>query len=269
MGLLSRFFALIRAKMSALLEGSEDTAQQLDYSYQRQLQLLQDVRRGIVEVTTSRRRLEMQAAKLQDNVNKLDEQARTALAGGREDLARLALQRKQAAQIQLNDLQSQVQALQAEQQKLTEAETRLAMKVESFRTRKETIKAQYSAAEAQVRIGEAATGLTEEMADIGLSIQRAEERVETMRARASAIDELVQAGTLEDFTGGGDVLDRELAKLSTNQSVESELTALKRQLGMPTETRTLPASTTTTSSPEVEAELEQLKRESATGDGGA
>jgi len=269
MGLLSRFFAMIRAKMAAFLESSEDTAQALDYSYQRQLQLLQDVKRGIVEVTTSRRRLELQAAKLQENVNKLDDQARQALAAGREDLARLALQRKQAAQMQLGDLQGQVQTLEAEQQKLQQAETRLAMKVEAFRTRKETIKAQYSAAEAQVRIGEAATGLSEEMADVGLSIQRAEERVEKMRARAAAIDELVAAGTLEDYTGGGDVLDRELAKLTMNRSVDEELNALKRQLGQPTEAKSLPAEATETTSPEIEAELEELRRQTSSGEGTA
>lgn len=232
MGLISRMLETIRAKMSALLEGVEDPATALDYSYQRQLKLLQDVKRGIVEVTTSRRRLDLQAQKSREQVEKLDGQARLALEKGREDLARLALQRKQAAQMQLADLENQIGGLQAEQQKLQEAESRLRVKVESFRTRKETIKAQYSAAEAQVRIGEAATGLSEEMADIGLSIQRAEEKTEKMRARALAIDELVEVGLLEDHIGG-DKLDRELAQLTSGSDVDRELAALKMQLEVP------------------------------------
>lgn len=232
MGLISRMLETIRAKMSALLEGVEDPATALDYSYQRQLKLLQDVKRGIVEVTTSRRRLDLQAQKSREQIEKLDGQARLALEKGREDLARLALQRKQAAQMQLADLENQIGGLQAEQQKLQEAESRLRVKVESFRTRKETIKAQYSAAEAQVRIGEAATGLSEEMADIGLSIQRAEEKTEKMRARALAIDELVEVGLLEDHIGG-DKLDRELAQLTSGSDVDRELAALKMQLEAP------------------------------------
>ena len=232
MGLISRMLATIRAKMSALLEGAEDPATALDYSYQRQLKLLQDVKRGIVEVTTSRRRLDLQAQKLREQVEKLDGQARLALEKGREDLARLALQRKQAAQMQLNDLDNQIAGLKAEQQKLQEAESRLRLKVEAFRTRKETIKAQYSAAEAQVRIGEAATGLGEEMADIGLAIERAEEKTEKMRARALAIDELVNIGMLEDHIGG-DRLERELAQLTAGSDVDRELESLKRQLAPP------------------------------------
>lgn len=231
MGIISRFFAMIRSRISQLLDGAEDPGTALDYSYQRQLQLLQEVKRGVVEVTTSRRRLDLQAGKLRENVTKLDQQARTALNAGREDLARLALQRKQAAQMQLSDMDSQIATLEGEQQKLQEAEGRLRSKVDSFRTRKETIKAQYSAAEAQVRIGEAATGLSEEMADIGLAIDRAEQKTEQMKARALAIDELVQIGTLDDHIGG-DMLDRELAQLTAGTDIDRELASMKVQLGI-------------------------------------
>ncbi len=149
---------------------------------------------------------------------------------GREDLARIALQRKQESLSQLQGLEDQIADLEKEQERLTLAEQRLALKIEAFRTRKETIKAQYSAAEAQVKIGEAATGVSEEMADVGLAIERAEDKTERMRARAAAIDELVAAGTLEDFTGRTDVVERELAKLQTSQNVEMELAALKQQM---------------------------------------
>lgn len=230
MGLLSRMSALLKAKMSVFLERAEDPRETLDYSYQKQLELLQNVKRGIVDVVTAKRRLELQEAKLKDSVVKLDEQARKALAAGREDLARLALERKQVTLSQLQDLDGQIIELEKEQEKLTTAETRLAAKVEAFRTRKETIKAQYSAAEAQVRIGEAVTGLSEEMADIGYAIQHAEDKTEKLRARAGAIDELVAAGTLEDLTGRPDVVERELAKITVAQNVEADLARMKQQL---------------------------------------
>jgi phage shock protein A len=102
--------------------------------------------------------------------------------------------------------------------------------VEAFRTQKETIKAQYSAAEAQVKIGEAATGIGEEMADTGLAIQRAQDKTEQMQARAAAVDELVESGTLEDHTASGTQLDRELAQISAQSQVDADLERLKGEL---------------------------------------
>ena len=232
MGAFSRIKTIFGAKMSTLLDAAENPHETLDYSYEKQLQLLQNVKRGIVEVVTAKRRLELQASKLQDQLARLDQQARQAMAAGREDLARVALERKQGLKAQLDSLDSQIADLEKEQAKLTQAESRLATKVESFRTRKETIKAQYSAAEAQVKIGEAVTGLSEEMADIGMSVDRAEQKTEKMRARAGAIDELVEAGTLQDFTSPrGDALDRELSQVTAQSNVESELAALRAEMG--------------------------------------
>jgi phage shock protein A len=231
MGIMSRMSTIVKSRVNAMLDKTEDPRQTLDYSYEKQLQLLQNVKRGVVEVVTSRRRLELQAAQLQDNANKLDDQARRAVAAGRDDLARLALERKQAALYQLKGLSDQIADLEKEQDKLTVTEQRLATKVEAFRTKKEVIKAQYSAAEAQVKIGESATGLSEEMADVGMAIDRAEDKTKKLRARADAIDELVQAGTLEDYTGESDMLDRQLGNIQIQQNVDTELSAMKKQLG--------------------------------------
>ncbi len=230
MGLMSRFTTLMKAKLTRILDTAEDPRETLDYSYQKQLEMLQNVKRGIADVVTSRRRLELQSARLKDNMSTLDVQARQALTSGREDLTRLALTRKQAAQTQLQGLETQVDDLAKEQDKLTEAEARLSTKIESFRTRKEVIKAQYSTAEAQVRIGEAVTGISEEMADVGMAIDRAEDKTEQLRARAGAIDELVAAGTLVDFTGGQDEIQRELDKINVTTGVDQELAALKQQM---------------------------------------
>ena len=221
MGLISRMTTFVKVKLSRMLDRAEDPRETLDYAYERQLQLLQEVRRGIVEVTTSKRRLELQRAKLQESLDRLTEQARQALSVGREDLARLALERKAIAQQQVNDLDAQIRMLEQEQAKLEQAEMRLRAKVEAFRTRKEVIKAQYSAAEAQVRINEAVTGISEEMADVGLALERAEEKTQQLQARASAIDELLASGVLEDLTGTRqDAVERELARISVSESVE-------------------------------------------------
>jgi phage shock protein A len=230
-GLMSRASAVVRAKLSKLLDRAEDPSETLDYSYERQLQLLQNVKRGVADVVTAKKRLEMQTTQLEQNLVKLETQARDALAAGREDLARQALERKTLVQQQLQDLDRQVEGLQAQQEKLVASERQLQAKIEAFRSQKEVIKAQYSAAEAQVKIGEAATGIGEQMADTGLAIQRARDKTEQMQARANAIDELTAAGTLEDFTSGGESqLDRELAQIAAGTQVDRELERMKAQI---------------------------------------
>src|ERR671911_198386 len=186
-GLFERMSLVIRSKLNRLLDRAEDPSETLDYSYEEQLKLLQNVKRGVADVVTSKK--------------------------------------------QLQDLDVQVQQLEAQQEKLTSSERQLNAKIEAFRSQKEVIKAQYSAAEAQVRIGEAATGIGEQMADTGLAIQRAKDKTEQMQARAGAVEELIEAGTLEDFTTEKTSLDRELEALTTASEVDADLARLRAEIG--------------------------------------
>ena len=232
MGVMKRVSLVFKAKANKALDKMEDPRETLDYSYQRQLELLTKVRRGVADVATSRKRVELQMNQLQQQANKLEDQARKALGMGREDLARAALERKASAQGQLNDLQVQYAQLQAEEEKLTVASQRLQAKVDAFRTRKETIKATYTAAEAQTRINEAFTGISEEMGDVGMAIQRAEDKTAQMQARAGAIDELMASGALDDAVGGStrDDIQSELDMMSASSDVERELSRLKGEI---------------------------------------
>ncbi|MDY0386353.1 MAG: PspA/IM30 family protein [Methanolobus sp.] len=231
MGLFNRMGTVIKSKMNKLVNRMEDPRETLDYSYEKQLELLQDVKRGVAEVTTSKKRLQLQRSKLSQSIEKLDGQAKEAIQADREDLARMALERKSALATQIQGLDQQIADLEKEQEKLVAAEKRLSTKVEVFRTKKETIKAQYSAAEAQVKINESVSGISEEMADVGMAIERAEDKTDQMKARASALDELIEVGTLDDLTSSGDDIDRELAKINANSSVELELEKLKKEAG--------------------------------------
>ena len=229
MGLLDRMSTVVQAKMNKIMDKIEDPRETLDLSYEKQLELLQNVKRGVAEVTTSKKRIELQKAKLQMSTDKLDAQAKEALVANREDLARKALENKAALQAQSATLDQQIADLENQQQKLMAAESRLATKVESFRTKKETIKAEYSAAEAQVKITESVTGISEEMADVGLAVQRAEEKTENMKARSAALDELLESGTLEDYSGG-DEIEKELAKVKAKSTVDDELARMKSEV---------------------------------------
>ncbi len=231
MGVMKRMSLIFKAKANKALDRAEDPRETLDYSYTKQLELLQKVRRGVADVATSRKRLELQGQQLQVQADKLDGQARAALAGGREDLAREALTRKSGLQQQISDLQTQHASLQTEEEKLTLASQRLQAKVDAFRTKKETIKATYTAAEAQTKIGEAFSGISEEMGDVGMAIQRAEDKTQTMQARAGAIDELLASGALDDPTGTSkDDIQTELDRMASTSDVELELARMKGEL---------------------------------------
>ncbi|MGK5554837.1 PspA/IM30 family protein [Actinomadura kijaniata] len=231
MSVMKRMSMIFKSKANKALDRMEDPRETLDYSYQRQLEMLQKVRRGVADVATSRKRLELQINGLEREQDKRTEQARKALQVGREDLAREALQSKSVLEAQLVDLRAQYEQLQGEEEKLTLASQRLQAKVDSFRTRKETIKATYTAAEAQTKINEAFTGISEEMGDVGLAIQRAEEKTENMKARAGAIDELLASGALEDYSGPKDHIQAELDRVGATGGVDLELERMKAELG--------------------------------------
>jgi len=221
-------------KANAALDKAEDPGQVLDYSYQKQLEQLQQLKRSITDVVTSEKRLEMQQRQLQQQLNKLDQQAMQALQGNREDLARMALQRKEVIASQLSAYEQQLAQLRDQEQRLVAMEHNLAAKVEAFRTQKEMVKAQYGAAQAQVKINESLTGLSKDMSEMSLAMQRAQERVLNMQSRANAMDALIESGTIGDEMllgpGANDPLERELQQMSSQQNIDAQLEAMKQQL---------------------------------------
>ena len=125
MSIIGRMTTLFRVKANKALDRAEDPREVLDYSYEQQLEMVQKVRRGLADVATSRKRVELQLTQLQLSADKLQGQAQQALGAGREDLAREALVRRAAATSQISDLQGQLASLQAEEEKLTLASQQL------------------------------------------------------------------------------------------------------------------------------------------------
>lgn len=231
MNLLSRVQMFFNIKTSAALDRLEDPRETLEYSYQRQQELLRQVKQGLIDVATARRQLEHQAQKLRARAPQLEEQAKRALDAGREDLARAALQRKHNCLAELTRLEAQLNEQAEEERKLTLAEQHYAQRVDAFRTRRDTLSARYTAAVAQAAIGEALAGVSKEYAELGSALERAEAKIERMRARASAIDALIESGTLS--LPGDDAIERELGELAASQAVDAELAALKEQMSQP------------------------------------
>ncbi|MDA8194214.1 MAG: PspA/IM30 family protein [Thermaerobacter sp.] len=232
MGLIARVSTLFKSKVNTMLDKAEDPRETLEYSYQKQIEQLQNVRRGIAEVVTSKKRIELQASRLQQTISQLDQDARDAVTAGRDDLATEALSRKQTFGTQLDGLNNQIADLAREEQKLTDLQQKLNLKVESFRTQKEVIKAQFSAAQAQVKIGEAFTGLGEDMADVNMALQRAQDKTEALQARAAAVDDLADNPAFQlQSPSTGDSIRDELNKIKGSSSVDSELLRLKAEMG--------------------------------------
>ncbi|HEV2361030.1 MAG TPA: PspA/IM30 family protein [Acidimicrobiales bacterium] len=233
MSVLKRFTSIVQAKTNKALDKIEDPRETLDLSYEKQLEQLQQVKRGVADVATARKRIELQAQQLQATATKLQDQARQALAANREDLAREALSRRAGIASQLEGMKTQHEQLAAQEAKLVQTTQVLQARVESFRTQKETLKASYTAAQAQTKIGEAISGISESMSDTGMAMQRAQDKIAQMQARAGAVDELMASGALTDLSGSMDPLQHELDKASASGQVELELAQMKGQLAAP------------------------------------
>jgi phage shock protein A len=229
-GVFSRIAAIFQAKTNKVLNRVEDPRDTLDLSYEKQLESLTKVRRSVADVATAKKRIELQAGQLQKQADKLQEQAKAALAQNNEPLAREALSRRAAIGEQLSELETQHAQVSEQQEKLVETSQRLQGQIEQFRTRKETLKASYTAAQAQTQVGEAISGISKSMGDAGGAMQRAQDKIAGMQARAGAIDELLASGALSDLDHPVDDIQAELDKVSAGTQVDAELAALKAQL---------------------------------------
>ena len=242
MTLFQRAHDILAAKANKALDAAEKPDEMLDLSYEQMLDHLTKVRQALVTVAASRKQIELQEQQLQHSADHLQDQAKAALALGKEDLGREALQRKAAAQAQIDGMESQHQQLNEEQEKLEQTLAALQERVNQFRTQKETLKAQYTAASAESSVNESIAGISSTLGDSGAALQRAQDKIATMQARAGALDELLQSGVLEDVGGGTDDIQRELDEAGSAADVDRELAALKAQVGPASPTPELPAA---------------------------
>ena len=241
MSLFQRAHDIVAAKANKALDTAENPNETLDYSYEQMLDHITQVRRALVDITASKKQIELQEQQLQHSVDHLNDQAKAALAEGREDLAREALSRKAAAQQQVDGMEPQRQQLDAEEQKMTQTLSTLQQRVNNFRSQKEVMKAQYTAAQAESSVNEESAGISKSFGDSGAALQRAQDKIANMQARAAATDELLESGVLEDVGGDTDDIQHELDQAGASAQVDNELAALKAQIASPPATPELPA----------------------------
>ena len=231
MSLFQRAHDILNAKANRALDAAEKPDEMLDLSYEQMLDQITKVRQALVTIAASRKRIELQEQQMQHSVDHLQEQAKTALSLGKEDLAREALSRKATAEAQINDMQAQHEQLAEQEEKLGETLQALQQRVNTFRTQKEVLKAQYAAASASASVNEDVAGISSTLGDSGAALQRAQDKIATMQARAGALDELLQSGVLEDVGGSTDDIQQELDEAGANADVDRELAAMKAEIG--------------------------------------
>lgn len=233
MSVFKRMNLVFQQKANAALDKAENPAEALDLSYQKMLEQLQTIRRSIADVLTSQKRLEGQRATLQAQYDKLQSQARQALAQGQEALARTALERAQVVSTQVEGMGPQIEQLRTQESQLELTGQKLQAKVEAFRVQRDTMKAQYTAAKASTQAMEGITGLSESMGDVSMMVERAQDKVSQLQARADAVGQLADSGVLDNISIGrapGDDIDVQLRALGSAGAVDSQIAAMKAEL---------------------------------------
>src|SRR2546421_11003934 len=229
MSLWTRIRLLLTTEASSALDQAEDPRHALDYAYTHKQELLIPLRRGLVDVAPAKQQLEQQAQRLESRIPPLDAQARRAVAAGRDDLARVALERRQLALNEMEGLTKQVAEVEADKQRLAGQERTLQVRIEQFRTHRQVVSARYTAAEAEVRLKESLAGVSGELAELGMAVGRAEEKAERLQARAKAIDTLVDLGAFP-LIGGGDFGEAELLHITISKEIDDELSRIKSEV---------------------------------------
>lgn len=228
MSLGQRLRLIFEMKGNAALDTVEDPTQVMNLSYEKQLEQLQNLRRAIAQVTTEEKHIELLEQQAQAQADRLTTQAQEALRAGREDLARLALQRREALLAQVNGYKTQIEQLHAQETHLADVQSKVEARIAAFQGQKEMLSAQYSAARASVGANEAVSGLSSEMGEMNLAMQRAQEKVLHMQARADAIDTLMDKGALN--VPGEDPLAAQLQQITAEHNVDAQLAEMRQQL---------------------------------------
>jgi phage shock protein A len=216
LGFANRLSSFVRQKTYYLIDKFENPVENLDYSFEKHKESITNLRRDIAEVISARRHLQIQRDKLLEITQVLDHQARRAIEYDKESLAR-------------QKLDKQIDSLDAEKDKLQQIEKSLTAKVDEIKARIAIIKAQYSAAESEVRIKESITGVLNEVSDLRVALKKAEDKLEKMKAKSVALDQMIDSGLLADYDSNEDKVEKELQNIELQKSVEDELVRLKKE----------------------------------------
>ena len=229
MSIFGRVADLFQAKTHSLLNALEDPNETLDLSYEKMITGLQETKRHLADVVAQQQSLQRQVGNVDKEVAGAEADARTAIGAGRDDLARAALVHKQDALHKREVLATALAAIVPQVDKLVGYQQKLSARIDQFRTEKETMKATYTAAQAQVKVTQSLTGVGTSMNGVGDAMRRAEDKVHGMRDKADAMDGLIQSGVLIDPLDQRSPDQRELAAIRATTAIDDDLARLKAE----------------------------------------
>ena len=224
-GLLGRITSMFQPAQPQQAAAEPDPVTDLERAHRQQLRLLDDVRRSADQVSEARRRMQERADLNARRIAEHEAQAAAHVRGGREDLARVALERKRLAMAQSGEFQRELEALGKEEAQLLRAEARLEAKIEAFQMRRDVLQSQRASAEAQARMSEMYGGISEESSDVAFTLQRIETHTNELRSRGQAIDQMLDDGLVDGVEDSQARFDRRL-ELS---DVDADLERLRRE----------------------------------------
>ena len=239
MSIFGRIADLFQAKTNKLLNALEDPNDTLDLSYEKMLTGLQETKGHLADVIAQQISLERQIANVDKEINGAEDDAATAVKAQRDDLARAALVHRRSAMDARDTLVAARDAIVPQIDKLAGYQRQLESRIEKFRTQKETMKASYAAAKAQVQVTQSITGVGNQLGRVGGAYQRAEDKMLGMRDKADAMEGMMNSGLLSDPLDKRDAVTKEIAQLRSDHAVEDDLEMLKQRLGQ--DTKGLPA----------------------------
>jgi phage shock protein A len=206
MGFLERLSSTIATKANAVLSMLEDPQQSLDYIFEQQRANLSEMDQGILEVVTARKRLENRCAKDRDVIKLLEKDAQDAPD---DIVARRIVARKLAMEKNLHYMEAMIEDIKFREIDLKESRNTLQIELDQLGMKRGVLRAQYSASDAKIKMGEASTDFGKSIGNLSLILARAEDRVEETQAHADAINEL--SGKDDQVTDAD--IEAELAKL--------------------------------------------------------
>jgi phage shock protein A len=189
-------------KTSSALDRLEDPAELLDVAYRKQVDALQQVKRGVADVLTAEKRLEIEAQAIRNSGARFHAAARDAAARGDEAAARRSLEREAFADFQSGRLQADIADVRAQREALEATARTLDERVQLFRTQKLALGAKYAAAKAAAAAGETLTGISQPMTDVVAMVERAREKSLQMQARAEALAQLAASDAIPASEAG-------------------------------------------------------------------
>jgi phage shock protein A len=231
MNVFARVADILQAKTHKLLDRLEDPNETLDLSYEKMLSQLQETKRHLADVVAQQKSLERQIEAAGQEAGKAENDARVALAAGREDLAKAALSHKHGALEKAEALKQAHAQIEPQAAKLIEYEKTLEGRIEDFRTRKEVMKASYTAAASQVKVSQSMAGIGSGFGNVGDTLRRADDKVAGMRAKAEAMESLLDAGVLSDPLDTKTRSEKDLDTLRIGSAIDADLARLKAEVG--------------------------------------